>query len=298
MSANFRGSIVALVTPMKASGAVDWPALDALIDWHVQAGTHGIVAVGTTGESATLEVEEHLQVIKRCVQRANGQVPIIAGTGANSTSEAVHLSRKAEALGADALLQVTPYYNKPTQSGLCAHFRAVADAVSLPIILYNVPARTACDLQPETIAILSENPRFVAVKEASGDTTRVPRIAAACRDDFDVLSGEDALTCEMLALGAVGVISVTANVAPSLMARFCESHARGELDEMRRIDARLQPLHDALFVEPNPIPVKWALQYMERIKSGIRLPLETLSARHRTRLASLVDGLADEEQSS
>ena len=218
----FQGSIVALVTPMKASGAVDWPALDALVDWHVESGTNGIVAVGTTGESATLEVDEHLEVISRCVQRARGALPIIAGTGANSTSEAEHLSRQAEELGADALLQVTPYYNKPTQSGLRAHFEAIAESVSLPIILYNVPSRTACDLLPETVAQLSENPRFISVKEASGDVGRVSQILASCRKRFEVLSGEDGLAAKMLALGAVGVISVTANVMPSLMARLCE----------------------------------------------------------------------------
>ena len=295
MSAHFTGSIVALVTPMTASGEVDWPALDSLVDWHLESGTNGIVAVGTTGESATLEVDEHLQVIRRCVQRSRGALPIIAGTGANSTSEAVHLSRKAEALGADALLQVTPYYNKPTQSGLSAHFEAVAEAVSLPIILYNVPGRTACDLLPETLATLSENPQFVAVKEASGDVSRVGEIISGCREGFDVLSGEDGLSSQMFALGAVGVISVTANVTPRLMARFCQARARGDVDEMQRIDALLQPLHDALFVESNPIPAKWALYHMGRIDSGIRLPLQPLSAKCRAHFESLLATLADAE---
>lgn len=291
MSAKFRGSIVALVTPMRASGEVDWPALDTLVEWHLASGTHGIVAVGTTGESATLDVDEHLRVIERCVAIADGAIPIIAGTGANSTSEAVHLSIKAEQLGADALLQVTPYYNKPTQSGLCAHFEAVAAAVSLPIILYNVPGRTACDLLPATLANLSQNASFVAVKEASGQVSRVNEITAACRAGFDVLSGEDALSCEMFALGAVGVISVTANVAPRLMSCFCEARARGETEEMQRIDALLQPLHDVLFVESNPIPVKWGLHHMKRIDAGIRLPLQPLSVRHRGRIESILDGL-------
>jgi len=291
----FQGSIVALVTPMKASGAVDWPALDALVDWHVESGTNGIVAVGTTGESATLEVDEHLEVISRCVQRARGALPIIAGTGANSTSEAVHLSKQAEGLGADALLQVTPYYNKPTQSGLRAHFEAVAEAVTLPIILYNVPGRTACDLLPETIARLSGHPRVVGVKEASGDVVRCRQILAACGDGFTVLSGEDELTAQMFALGAVGVISVTANIAPSLMARLCGAHARGDSAEVQRIDAHLQPIHAAMFVESNPIPVKWALHCMGRIEVGIRLPLQVLSEANRGILESLLDGIVSEE---
>ncbi len=297
MTDSLRGSIVALVTPMKVSGAIDWPSLDGLIEWHMQSGTKGIVAVGTTGESATLEVDEHLDFISHCVKRSNGALPIIAGTGANSTSEAVYLSQQAEGLGADALLQVTPYYNKPTQSGLRAHFEAVAEAVSLPIILYNVPGRTACDLLPETIAQLSEHPRFVSVKEASGEVSRVSQIIAACRDGFDVLSGEDELTTDMLDLGAAGVISVTANIVPSLMARLCEAHARGDSDEVGRIDACLQPLHKVLFVESNPIPVKWGLHYMGRIDAGIRLPLQALSAANRARLESLIDRILSEEQS-
>ena len=294
MIEKFQGSIVALVTPMRASGAIDWPALDALIDWHLQSGTHGIVAVGTTGESAVLEVDEHLDVIRRCVQRSNGALPIIAGTGANSTSEAEHLSRQAEELGADALLQVTPYYNKPTQSGLRAHFEAIAESVSLPIILYNVPSRTACDLLPETVAQLSENPRFISVKEASGDVGRVSQILASCRKRFEVLSGEDGLAAKMLALGAVGVISVTANVVPSLMARLCEARARGDSEEMERIDTRLQPLHEAMFVESNPIPVKWALHHMGRIDAGIRLPLQALSVAKRAQVESSIDAMLSE----
>ena len=295
MSQVFRGSIVALVTPMNQDGSVDWKALDALLEWHIVSGTHGIVSVGTTGESATLDVGEHLHVVKRCVEVVAGRVPVIAGTGANATSEAIELSRKAESLGADACLLVTPYYNKPTQAGLLAHYAAIARAVSVPLILYNVPGRTACDMLPETVARLAEIPNIVGIKEASGDVSRVSEIRSRCADDFDVMSGEDALTMAMFGLGTSGVISVTANVVPSLMSRFCEAQASGDLAQMERLDGLLQPLHAALFVEPNPIPVKWALHHLGRIESGIRLPLQTLVPEHHAHMKQVLDALASEE---
>ncbi len=298
MNSVFRGSIVALVTPMSADGRIDWAALEALVEWHIASGTSGLVSVGTTGESATLDVHEHLEVIQRSVELVDGRIPVIAGTGANATSEAIHLSRAAERLGADACLLVTPYYNKPTQAGLIAHYSAIAEAVSLPLILYNVPARTACDLQPETIQTLARIPSIVAVKEAGGDVSRVSEIRNRCGEGFDVLSGEDGLTLQMFELGAVGVISVTANLAPKLMADFCAAWASGNAPEARRLDQRLQLLHAALFVEPNPIPVKWALHEVGRIGAGIRLPLLPLSEAERGRVKAAMDVLTPSETNS
>ena len=291
MSSAFRGSIVALVTPMRADGSIDWTALDALIEWHIASGTNGIVSVGTTGESATLDVDEHLEVIRRSVEVVAGRIPVIAGTGANATSEAIHLSQAAERIGADACLLVTPYYNKPTQAGLIAHYSAIANEISIPQILYNVPGRTACDLLPETVAQLARIPLILGIKEASGEASRVSGIRSACGDDFIVLSGEDGLTFQMLGLGAVGVISVTANVVPRLMADFCESHAAGNFEQASRLDKRLQPLHSAMFLEPNPIPVKWALHRLGRVDSGIRLPLQPLSEAHRKQVMEVTEGV-------
>ena len=295
MSGQFDGSIVALITPMLADGSIDWAALDSLIEWHIASGTNGIVSVGTTGESATLDVNEHLEVIRRTVEVVAGRIPVIAGTGANATSEAIHLSQAAERIGADACLLVTPYYNKPTQAGLIAHYSAIAKEVSIPQILYNVPGRTACDLLPETVAQLAESPLIVAIKEASGEASRVTDIRFRCGDECYVLSGEDGLTLEMMELGAVGVISVTANVVPRLMADFCRSHASGRREEAERLDEQLQPLHAALFLEPNPIPVKWALHLLGRVDSGIRLPLQSLSEAHRKRLMAVLEDLGSKE---
>jgi len=217
------GSIVALVTPMTPSGAVDWKALDGLIAWHLESGTNGIVPMGTTGESATLTTEEHLDVIKRTIGVVSGQVPVIAGTGSNATAEAIHQTQEAEMAGADACLLVTPYYNKPTQEGLYRHFTAIAEACSVPLVLYNVPPRTACDMSPETVARLAPVENIIGIKEASGDADRVGAIRALCGDHFVMLSGEDAQTLHMLRLGAVGTISVTANILPGEMSAFCES---------------------------------------------------------------------------
>ncbi|MEZ5559610.1 MAG: 4-hydroxy-tetrahydrodipicolinate synthase [Pseudomonadales bacterium] len=279
-----RGSIVALVTPMKADGALDWEALDALVEWHVQEGTHGIVPMGTTGESATLDTPEHLEVIARTVRVVNGRIPVIAGTGSNSTSEAIHQTLEASEVGADACLLVTPYYNRPTQEGLFRHYQAVHEASDIPLVLYNVPARTACDLKPDTVGRLAALPRIVGIKEASGDPARVTQIRDLVPEDFFVLSGEDALTLKMMRLGAVGTISVTANVVPRLMADFCNAFLRGDTQRAAELDARLQPLHEILFVESSPQPTKWALYEMGRIDRGIRLPLIELSENHRAEL--------------
>ena len=278
------GSIVALVTPMHEDGEVAWDALDDLIEWHVQSGTHGIVPMGTTGESATLDTEEHLQVIKRTIDRVAGRVPVIAGTGSNSTAEAIHQTQEAEAAGADACLLVTPYYNRPTQEGLFLHYAAIAEATSVPIVLYNVPPRTGCDLAAETVGRLATIDGIVGIKDACGDASRVTDIraavAAAGVEDFFILSGEDSQTLQMMQLGAVGTISVTANVLPAQMAEFCAAYLRGNTEGAAVIDRSLQPVHDILFVESSPTPAKWALANMGRMPGGIRLPLIPLSTEH------------------
>ena len=283
------GSIVALVTPMTASGAVDWPALDALIAWHLDSGTNGIVPMGTTGESATLTTEEHLEVIERTIGVVAGQVPVIAGTGSNATAEAIHQTQEAEQAGADACLLVTPYYNKPTQEGLYRHFKAIAEACSVPLVLYNVPPRTACDMLPDTVARLAPIDNVVGLKEASGDADRAGEVRALCGDDFIVLSGEDAQTLEMMRQGAVGTISVTANVLPRQMARFCGAWLAGKRDSAQALDVLLQPVHAAMFVETSPGPVKWALFEMGKIDSGIRLPLVCLSEGRRREVVDAVN---------
>ena len=277
-----QGSLVALITPMTESGAIDWKALDGLIDWHLQSGTHGIVPVGTTGESATLNVEEHTMVIEATVKRVDGAVPVVAGTGANATAEAIELTREAKAVGADVCLLVTPYYNKPTQEGLYRHYSAISEAVDIPLLLYNVPPRTACDMSAETVARLAPNEQIIGIKEACGTAERVLDIKKLVRDDFILLSGEDAQTFTMMGYGAVGTISVTANVAPALMAQFCERYLAGEVEKAEELDAKLQPIHEILFVETSPIPTKWALATMGRVQHGIRLPLVELSEEHHT----------------
>lgn len=277
----FRGSMVALVTPMHEDGALDFDSLTRLVEFHIANGTSGIVAVGTTGESATLDEEEHCEVIRHAVNAARGRVPVIGGTGANSTREAIELTRCAMAGGADACLLVTPYYNKPTQEGLYLHFKAVADAVPIPQILYNVPGRTACDLLPETVGRLARIPNIVGLKEATGDLGRLAALRDLCEDRIDLFSGDDATSREFLLAGGKGVISVTANVVPRAMQEMCAAALRGDADEAARIDARIAPLHSGLFVESNPIPVKWALHRMGLMPSGIRLPLTVLAERFR-----------------
>jgi len=286
--------MVALVTPMREDGSLDWPALKRLVDFHVEQGTHAIVSVGTTGESATLDFNEHCEVVKRTVAYAAGRIPVIAGTGSNSTQEAIELTRHAAADGADACLLVTPYYNKPPQEGLYRHFRAVAEAVAIPQILYNVPGRTACDMQPQTVERLSEIPNIVGIKEATGDLDRGRDILARCGSRLDLYSGDDATALDLMLLGARGDISVTANVAPNAMSRMCEAALAGDAARAREIDATVAGLHKGLFCEANPIPVKWALQQMGLIDGGIRLPLTPLApACHDTvRAAMRAAGLA------
>lgn len=275
----FRGSMVALVTPMADDGAIDEVALEALVEFHIENGTDAIVAVGTTGESATLDEEEHCFVIRRCVQLAKGRVPIIAGTGSNSTREAIELTRCAKEAGADACLLVTPYYNKPTQEGLYLHHKAIAEAVDLPQILYNVPGRTAVDMQPETVQRLAAVGNIIGIKEATGDIERTRSILERCGSDFEVYSGDDATAMELMLAGGHGVISVTANVAPKAMHEMCEAALGGDREKAVAINDRLLALHRDLFVEANPIPVKWALHAMGKIGTGIRLPLTVLSSR-------------------
>ncbi|WP_257281333.1 MULTISPECIES: 4-hydroxy-tetrahydrodipicolinate synthase [unclassified Endozoicomonas] len=271
------GSLVALVTPMQDDGEPDWERLQKLVEFHVEEGTDGIVAVGTTGESATLTVQEHCEVIKRIVRQVNGRIPVIAGTGGNSTQEAVLLTAEAKILGADACLLVTPYYNKPTQEGLYLHFKTIADAVAIPQILYNVPGRTAVDMLPETVARLSGHENIVGIKEATGILERGIEIRQLCGDDFAIYSGDDATGMEMMLQGANGVISVTNNLAPRKMHEMCVAALDGDRATAEAINAKLDELHQKLFVEANPIPVKWALSKMGLIGEGIRLPLTPLS---------------------
>lgn len=267
------GSIVALVTPMHPDDSIDWESLKGLLDWHVASGTAAIAAVGTTGESATLDVGEHLDVIKFCVEHLAGRLPIIAGTGANSTREAIHLTRNAANLGVDACLLVTPYYNRPSQRGLFEHYKAIAEAVDVPQVLYNVPSRTAVDLADETSLALANIPNIVGIKDATGDMERAKILISRSEDDFAVYSGDDATACELMLMGGQGSISVTANVAPETVAKVCNAALAGDEQLAKELDASIGGLNSALFVEANPMPVKYALLSMGRIGSGIRLPL-------------------------
>ncbi|MFV1996982.1 MAG: 4-hydroxy-tetrahydrodipicolinate synthase [Acidiferrobacterales bacterium] len=276
----FHGSMVALVTPMLDDGSVDVPALRNLVDFHVDNGTDAIVAVGTTGESATLNMDEHCNAIRQVVEQAAGRLPIIAGTGANSTSEAITLTVCAQKAGVDACLLVTPYYNKPTQEGLYLHHKAVADAVPVPQILYNVPGRTAVDMLPDTVVRLADIPNIVGIKEATGDMGRAKELIERCGDRIDIYSGDDTTALDLILLGGKGDISVTANVVPKKMHDMCTAALAGETDKAREINNSLMGLHTNLFLESNPIPVKWALQQMGLIGGGIRLPLTPLAAPH------------------
>ena len=274
---------------MHADGSIDWEAHERLVLWHVESGTAGVVPMGTTGESATLNTQEHLEVISRTIELANGRISVVAGTGSNSTEETLHQTKEAESLGADACLLVTPYYNRPTQEGLYAHFKKVAETTSVPLVLYNVPVRTGCDLLPETIGRLSSIEGIVGIKEASGKIERVSEIRSVSASDFFILSGEDALTLEMMNNGAVGTISVTANVLPKAMAEFCDSFLSGNIKRASAIDEALQSVHEILFIESNPTPAKWALHQMGIIKEGIRMPLLPLSSRYRSELRKRID---------
>lgn len=273
----FHGSMVALATPMQKGGELDYESLSRLVEFHIENQTDGIVAVGTTGESATLDEKEHCDLIRHIVDLARGRIPIIAGTGANSTSEAIHLTRCAMEAGADASLLVTPYYNKPTQEGLYQHYKTIADAVPIPQILYNVPGRTACDMLPATVERLSHIANIIGLKEATGDLGRLKQILDLCGDRLELYSGDDATGCDFMLQGGHGVISVTSNVAPRAMHDMCVAALAGEEEKARQIDSKLAGLHKNLFIEANPIPVKWALYEMGLIPNGIRLPMTVLS---------------------
>lgn len=289
----FKGSLVALVTPMGEDGSIDDESLAALIEWHIDSGTAGIVAAGTTGESPTLETREHVEFLGRVIELANGRIPVIAGTGSNSTAQTLSLTNKAAELGADACLLVVPYYNRPGQEGLYQHYRAVAEAVKVPLILYNVPGRTVADLLPETVERLAKFSNIIGIKEATGNLDRLREIRERCGPDFLLHSGDDATSREFVLEGGDGVISVTANVAPRAMADMCEAARAGDRSGAEAADRPLADLHKMLFVEANPIPVKWALHAMGRIPPGIRLPLTPLDrANHATvRKALAVAGI-------
>lgn len=272
----FHGSMVALVTPMRDDGELDFEALQRLVEFHIENGTDALVAVGTTGESPTLDMDEHCLVMRKVVEYARGRVPVLGGTGSNSTKEAIELTTDAMKGGCDAVLLVTPYYNKPTQEGLYQHYKAVAEACPIPQLLYNVPGRTACDLLPETVERLAAIPNIVGIKEAQGTVQRARDIIGRCGAGMDVISGDDPNARETILAGGKGVISVTANVAPRLMHELCAAALRGDSAEAERIDAKLAPLHKILFCEANPIPVKWAVREMGLIQGGIRLPMTPL----------------------
>jgi len=273
----FQGSMVALVTPMHSDTSVDYASLKKLVEFHVDNQTDAIVSVGTTGESATLDENEHCEVIAKTVEFSAGRIPVIAGTGANSTREAIQLTRCAGQAGADACLLVTPYYNKPTQEGLFRHYSAIAEAVAIPQILYNIPGRTACDMQADTVARLSKVDNIIGIKEGTGDLERLKQILALCDNDFEVYSGDDSTAMDAILLGAKGDISVTANVAPKQMHEMCLAALQGDREKAQALNAPLLALHKNLFIETSPIPVKWALAEMGLIPDGIRLPLIPLS---------------------
>jgi 4-hydroxy-tetrahydrodipicolinate synthase len=271
------GSLVAIVTPMKQDGALDLARFRQLIDWHVAEGTDGIVVVGTTGESPTVNFDEHKELIRLAVQHSRGRIPIIAGTGGNSTAEAIELTESAKKNGVTACLSVVPYYNKPTQEGLVLHFRKIAETVDLPLILYNVPGRTVADLQTDTVLRLAQVPGIIGIKEATANIERNTDLIRRAPRNFAVYSGDDATCLALILMGGHGVISVTANVAPKLMHQMCAAALVGDVKKARELNFKLFPLHQKLFVEPNPIPVKWALAEMGMIEHGLRLPLSPLS---------------------
>ena len=285
-----KGSIVALVTPMLADGSIDWKSLQGLVDFHLQEKTDALVAVGTTGESATLTVSEHCDVIRKIVDQVNGRMPVIAGTGANSTREALELTQHAKELKVDACLLVTPYYNKPTQEGLYLHHKALAEQVSIPQILYNVPGRTACDMLPETVAKLAKLDNIIGIKEATGDLDRGKQVIDVVDGQMAVYSGDDPTAVELILMGAQGNVSVTANVLPKKMHELCQLALSGQADEARQLNDWMMPLHKNLFIESNPIPVKWALNQMGMMEEGIRLPLTPLSQRYHEPLQAAMTG--------
>ena len=276
----FKGSMVAIATPMNQDGSLDHESLERLIEFHIKNKTDVIVSVGTTGESATLNFKEHSEVIKATLSVVNKRIPVIAGSGANSTSEAIELTQRSKELGADGCLLVTPYYNKPTQNGLYEHYKKIADEVNIPQILYNVPGRTSVDMLPDTVYRLSNHPNIIAIKEASGNLERSKQLLEKCADNISIFTGDDKTSVRDLLLGFKGNISVTANVAPLDMHKMCKFAIDGNADEANKINSKLDILHDNLFIESNPIPVKWALHRMGLIKKGIRLPLTWLDKKY------------------
>ena len=286
----FKGSMVAIVTPMHEDGSLDHSSLEKLIEFHIENKTDVIISVGTTGESATLDFDEHSKVIKSTLEIVNKRIPVIAGSGANSTSEALHLTQRSKDLGADACLLVTPYYNKPTQKGLYAHYKKIADEVSIPQILYNVPGRTSVDMLPETVESLSTHPNIVGIKEASGNLDRSREILDRCSENISIFTGDDKTSARDILMGFKGNISVTANVVPLAMHNMCRLAAEGNKEEAEKINTTVDVLHDNLFIESNPIPVKWALSRMGLIKKGIRLPLTWMDEIYESKLEqSLID---------
>lgn len=292
----FKGCAVALVTPMNNDGSIDYKSIDKLIEWHIQQGTHAIVAVGTTGESATLSFMEHRQVLEHVVHTVNKRIAVIAGTGANATREAIELTKSAAQCGADACLSVTPYYNKPTQTGLYYHYRAIAEAVAIPQILYNVPARTACDMQASTVARLAKINNIIGIKEATGDVSRAVEIRKLCGSDFLIYSGDDSTAMELMIKTGDGVISVTANVVPRAMVQMSMAALATDTDKANAINNALADLHDELFLEPSPIPVKWAVKQMGLINDGIRLPLTPFDKNLQARLSATLKKTLKYEQ--
>jgi len=296
---HIKGSMVAIVTPMLQNGEIDYESLEGLIEFHVLNKTDVIVSVGTTGESATLNFKEHESVIKKTLGIVNGRLPVIAGTGANSTSEAIELTNKAKELGADACLLVTPYYNKPTQNGLFEHYKKIADSVSIPQILYNVPGRTSVDMLPDTVLKLSSHPNIIGIKEATGVEARSKELLEKCADNISIFTGDDKTSMRDMLLGFKGNISVTANIAPNQMHKMCTSAISGDKKEAERINNMVDILHDSLFLESNPIPVKWALNHMGLVEKGIRLPLTWLDSRYHKDLEdAIINSRAQEENVS
>ena len=292
-----KGSIVALVTPMESDGSIAWQSLFDLIDWHIESGTSGLVLVGTTGESATIDVAEHVQIIEQSSRHAKERIPIIAGTGANSTKEAIYLTSAAKKVGADAVLLVTPYYNKPTQSGLIAHYLEIANEVEIPQILYNVPSRTGCDLLPETVFKLSTHKNIIGLKEATGDLGRLDTLKEGLNEQiadesFLLYSGDDPTSMEFILNGGSGTISVTANVVPGLISEICTLALLGDREKAILLNSRLEKLNALLFIESNPIPVKWILNRLGRVPEGLRLPLTTLNEKYYDQMELLISELS------
>ena len=284
MATDLKGSMVAIVTPMLKNGQLDLQVFNELVEWHILEGTSAIIVVGTTGESATLSMKEHCDLVSHCVGAANKRIPIVAGTGSNSTEEALYFTNSARECGADACLLVAPYYNKPTQEGLFQHFKLIAESVDIPQILYNVPGRTGCDMEIELVNRLADIDNIIALKDASGDFDRGRLLIDKCGDRMDIYSGEDAMTLDLMKQGALGAISVTANVVPNLMSQMCNFALEGNFESAELLDQKLQGLHRALFLESNPIPVKWALHKMNKIGGTLRLPLTELNGKFHVEL--------------